>query len=425
MRELALQSANGSNSSEDRGAMQKEVSALQSELTRISETTSFGGQQLLDGTFGTRSFQVGSESNETIGMSLSSISSRDIGLTGKELGGSATDLTGLAGARTVSAKPYGTDTLDVALDGSVNTVRLADNMSAKDVANAINKVDGISGVGAKSEALLSIVDMETGDSLQLTLGGVQLSDRAYGTNDGTTITSLASDINTDADLKAQGITADGSSGELIITRADGADLEIGSRLTSSNAGDNTAAVNIQGLDSSGVAAGVTGTQINLTATDDTVSNASTFITGSIDFTDAIIDSKHDTVTIEETAGNANITGSEATITVGASKLFSMDSVDIGTEAGSQNALGIIDAALSSIDSQRADLGALQNRFDYTISNLSNIQENVSASRGRIQDTDFAVETANLTKNQILQQAGTSILAQANQIPQAAISLLGG
>jgi flagellin len=81
--------------------------------------------------------------------------------------------------------------------------------------------------------------------------------------------------------------------------------------------------------------------------------------------------------------------------------------------------------LKQVDEQRADLGALQNRFDYTISNLSNIQENVSASRGRIQDTDFAVETANLTKNQILQQAGTSILAQANQIPQAAISLIGG
>ena len=86
---------------------------------------------------------------------------------------------------------------------------------------------------------------------------------------------------------------------------------------------------------------------------------------------------------------------------------------------------LIDDALAQIDSQQSDLGALQNRFDYTISNLSNIQENLSASRGRIQDTDFAVETANLTKNQILQQAGTSILAQANQIPQAAISLIGG
>ena len=107
-----------------------------------------------------------------------------------------------------------------------------------------------------------------------------------------------------------------------------------------------------------------------------------------------------------------------------SALNNVDSIDLATETGAQDALAIIDGALAQIDSQRADLGAIQNRFSYTISNLSNIQENISASRSRIQDTDFAVETANMTKNQILQQAGTSILAQANQLPQAALSLLG-
>ena len=93
-------------------------------------------------------------------------------------------------------------------------------------------------------------------------------------------------------------------------------------------------------------------------------------------------------------------------------------------AGSGDALAIIDNALGEINSSRADLGALQNRFDHTINNLANIQENVSASRSRIEDTDFAAETAMMTKNQILQQAGTSILAQANQLPQAALSLIG-
>ena len=102
----------------------------------------------------------------------------------------------------------------------------------------------------------------------------------------------------------------------------------------------------------------------------------------------------------------------------------IDTVDISTQAGSQRAISLIDSAISEIDSQRADLGAVQNRFDHTISNLANISENVSASRSRIQDTDFATETAQMTKNQILQQAGTSILSQANQLPQAALSLLG-
>jgi len=100
-------------------------------------------------------------------------------------------------------------------------------------------------------------------------------------------------------------------------------------------------------------------------------------------------------------------------------------VNVTTVAGSENSLNLIDLAIGKVDSLRADLGAVQNRFSHTINNLANVQENVSASRSRIQDTDFAVETAEMTKNQILQQAGTSILSQANQIPQAAISLLGG
>tara|TARA_Y100000746_G_C15294327_1_gene362947 strand:- start:426 stop:782 length:357 start_codon:yes stop_codon:yes gene_type:complete len=108
-----------------------------------------------------------------------------------------------------------------------------------------------------------------------------------------------------------------------------------------------------------------------------------------------------------------------------SEVVSVDTIDISTQTDSQDALAIIDNAIANIDAQRADLGAVQNRFGHTISNLANIAENVSASRSRIQDTDFATETAEMTKNQILQQAGTSILSQANQIPQAAISLLGG
>ena len=115
---------------------------------------------------------------------------------------------------------------------------------------------------------------------------------------------------------------------------------------------------------------------------------------------------------------------DATATDVTSELKSVDTVDIGTQTGSQDALAIIDNAIANIDSQRADLGAIQNRFDHTISNLANISENVSASRSRIQDTDFATETAEMTKNQILQQAGTSILSQANQLPQTALSLIG-
>ena len=98
-------------------------------------------------------------------------------------------------------------------------------------------------------------------------------------------------------------------------------------------------------------------------------------------------------------------------------------VDVSTAQKAQESILLIDDAIKAIDSQRADLGAVQNRFDNTIANLQSISENVSAARGRIEDTDFAAETANLSKNQILQQAGTAILAQAKQLPQAVLSLL--
>ena len=99
-------------------------------------------------------------------------------------------------------------------------------------------------------------------------------------------------------------------------------------------------------------------------------------------------------------------------------------MDISDAAGAQRAVQIIDGAIGQIDAQRASLGAIQNRFDSTISNLQNISENASAARGRIVDTDYAAESANLAKNQIMQQAGTAMLAQANQLPQAVLSLLG-
>ncbi|MCY1240060.1 hypothetical protein D9M72_528880 [compost metagenome] len=120
-------------------------------------------------------------------------------------------------------------------------------------------------------------------------------------------------------------------------------------------------------------------------------------------------------TISITMGSASFDSSGLAVASG--------DVDITTASGAQAAVSAIDAALAAIDSKRADLGAVQNRFQNTIANLQNIAENVSASRSRIKDTDFAAETANLTKNQVLQQASTAILAQANQLPSAVLSLL--
>jgi flagellin len=130
-------------------------------------------------------------------------------------------------------------------------------------------------------------------------------------------------------------------------------------------------------------------------------------------------------TANDSLGNLRLDGGGAgTAIFGVSSDFSVDTLDISTRAGSNLAIEIADLALEQISAQRASLGAIQNRLESTINNLTTNSENLSASRSRILDADFASETANLSRNQIIQQAGVSILAQANQQPQIALSLLG-
>ena len=303
MRELSLQSANGSNSAKDRAALQKEVAALQSELTRIAETTSFGGQNLLDGSFGTKAFQVGSNSGETISVGLKDISG---------------DVLGDTDTHAISA-------------------------------------------GAVVAAELSTAEIGNGGSITISY----LSSAA----------ATAREI--EVDMTA--VTATGQTTDMATL-------------------DSALNAALNGIGVASVGGALTGSMISSTAV----------------------------LTIVLT--KADGTGSTAAATAGASATVAVtsqvDDIDISDQIGSSAAVAIIDNALAEISDSRANLGAIQNRFSHTINNLANVQENVSASRSRIQDTDFAKETAQMTKNQILQQAGTSILAQANQVPQAALSLLG-
>nr|WP_255721032.1 MULTISPECIES: flagellin [unclassified Photobacterium] len=133
----------------------------------------------------------------------------------------------------------------------------------------------------------------------------------------------------------------------------------------------------------------------------------------------------DIESIEYSTKKFDDTDETSALTIGtATTTESVASLDLSTAEGAQNAIDVLDAAMEQIDEKRAEIGAFQNRMNHTMSNLANINENVNASNSRIKDVDFASETINMTKGQILQQAGTSILAQAKQIPQAALSLLG-
>jgi flagellin len=313
MRELALQSANGSNSADDRGALQKEVSALSEELTRITDTTKFGDQTLLNGNFGTKNFQVGANANETIGVELRDMSAEALGITA----------------------------------GVTST---ADSTFTKNEA----------GTGTA---------YQVNETLTFTIAGTTSSSPTVVLDGSDDIATQIAAINTA--LNGTGVTAedDGASG-----------IQYTATATS----------------------GVTGLSIGSSV----AGNAGSFGT------------QTGTPTVQNLVPGATTTTGASAVAISAIDISGAD------DTGAQSALASIDAALKQVDEQRADLGAIQNRFSYTISNLANIQENVSASRSRIQDTDFAVETAQMTKNQILQQPGTSILAQANQLPQAALSLIG-
>ncbi|CAH6784027.1 Polar flagellin A [Vibrio chagasii] len=285
MRDLSLQSANGSNSKSERVAIQEEVSALNTELNRIAETTSFGGNKLLNGTYGSQSFQIGADSGEAVMLSMSNMR---------------------------------TDTQD--------------------------------------------------------MGG-----KSYGVTEGK---DASWRVGAGADLTIKYNDKFGEAQELSISAKEGNDIEELATYINGQSQDVKASVGEGG-------------KLQLFASS------------------------------QKVEGDVEFGGSLASeLGIGAGKDVTVNDIDVTSVAGANEAVSIIDGALKSVDSQRASLGAFQNRFDHAISNLENINENVNASKSRIKDTDYAKETTAMTKSQILQQASTSILAQAKQSPSAALSLLG-
>ena len=424
MRDLSLQSANGSNSTSDREALQKEVTALQAELTRISETTTFGGQKLLSGDYGTQQFQVGSDSNQTIGVTLNSAAAADIGLTGKGFTVAAID--GFSGA-SQTAKTFGTnDGLSITTGGSTNALNLTTGMSAADLAGEVNSTEGVFGVGATTQVAVGsfVTDTTGGDVFTLNVAGVEITaaaQTALDDNDAIVADLFAAiDTATAEALAAKGITAtvDPDSDLLVFTNTTGDNIDVTLKVVASGT-DVAAGGTVSSYDGAAAIAGGVVTSAAVSATD----SESSTVTGRLDYTNAVLDVDNATLSIIGT-GTLNGPGTTNATLDTTTSLSSIADVDISTTGGSQSAIDIIDAALQQIGDERAELGATQNRSSQTISNLANIQENASASRSRIEDTDYATETAVMTKNQILQQAGTSILAQANQLPQAALSLLG-
>ena len=436
IRELAVQSANATNSASDRAALNAEVGQLTAELNRIAMTTQFNGQNILDGSFTSATFQVGANANQTIiattanfstskygNNRMGSIVAASTGGPGDLVLGTTSAGTNPAAAITGGASAIASDVLAITgATGSANVIVNAGE-SAKVVAASINAQAGTTGVTANARTSLDIDAFTVAGNYSLSV----ISNNATSTpitiafNIGTTLNNgdgLAAAVSAFNDKSSQtGVTAklNTAGTGITLTNETGADISI----TSTTATGGTFSVVNPAVGPIPPATTATTPAALVLAT-----TQSAYITGAI-----TLDS-NSSFSIGSPNGigtglTADLGKSFFTAATGASVLQAADSLDVSTVDAATRTLSTVDSSISVIAAQRAKFGALQSRFETTISSLQTTSENLSASRSRIQDADFAMETANLSRTQILQQAGTAMVAQANQIPQSVLQLLKG
>jgi flagellin len=397
IRELAVQSANATNSDSDRAALNAEVQQRLGEIDRISTQTAFNGLRVLDGSFGEQTFQVGANAGETIGINLTQ------GTRASQIGSIAQVDLDIDGEALADGQSF---TLRVG-SGETETLSVDADTDASEIADTIRSLGGTSSVTAENVQTFDFTDItlttaDTGadtESYTLTIG-------AGGENVALAFNSPAADgdnvvnaetvrdaINGNSILSNSGISASVDGGQLLISQSGAENFTITEAGAAANSG-TAPTVATSGL-------------LQDTAGFGTLTN----FAGTVSFT------AEDSVLVEGT--DAASVGGAQTV---ASEGF-IEDIDISNVDGANEAIARVDAALTAVNGLRGELGAIQNRFESTISNLSTSVENLSASNSRILDADFAAETAKLSKAQVLQQAGISVLAQANARPQQVLSLL--
>ena len=525
IRELAIQSANSTNSASDRASLNAEAQSLLAEISRVASTTQFNGLNLLDGSFTSSQFQVGANANQTISVSIAGARTTDLG--SYQQTGTAVTSAAFTGAN-FTITPSGSTTattigVSVATGSTGNNLVTADSAAAKAVAiNAKTADTGVSAAATNSLAGTIPIARSGLASGALLVNGVSIGAISASTSAVTQGNSAATAINASTALHGVTAVANASTGALTLTAADGRNIEITSSpataagaqaifnatgldasagtnasgneaesLTFVNAvegsgtgltlGDsitldgityewNTAAATVtSGRVKATIVAGGTSTDsitalndaiaaqyalgntalvgsaasaTNLTLTSDRLGTGTV---GLVDATQTNVGSvasagaaaggtaaadgtgvtTRGTLTLDSATG-FTVAGAEAAyagLSTTSAALATLATTNISTVTGANNALALVDGALSQVNTMRANLGATQNRFSNVVSSLTTSSENLSAARSRIQDTDFAAETAQLTRNQILQQAGTAMLAQANQLPNTVLTLL--
>jgi len=411
IRELAVQSANSTNNATDRAALHAEATQLVSEIDRVAANSTFNGIKLLDGSYQDQSLQVGSgsELNDRIAITIGNAKSSALGV-----GGGSSYTTVLEGASVGStALVAGGLSINGFVVGAANAdgVSLGDEASKTSgiaIAGAINAVSGQSGVTATVQKTVVVgADVTSAGfataiaSGQVSINGVDIGGIAVAATRAERGAQMTAAIN--AKTSQTGVLAefDTTTGAVKLTANDGRNVNVG-------IGAATTAVtsDVTGIthDSGNATSTVTSTTRSIVKLSS--SNASGITVAGI--TSAALESAG------LTAGY-----NSATATAGAG----VSTIDLTTASGSQTALSTLDKAINTITDMRASMGAYQNRLTASIANLEVSSMNLQASRSRILDTDYAKETTNLAKSQIIQQAATAMLAQANQSAQSVLSLL--
>ena len=427
VRELAVQSANATNSSTDRKALQAEVNQLVSELDRISQTTEFNGKKLLDGSFGSQAFQVGANANQTIVAATGNMRTSFYGNNQNvAVSGQGVVPTTIASA-TINVGPppslsyaNATVTSNVTINGGLGAsgIVVAADSSAKTTADQINAISANTGVSATARNDVKISIATEGQYSLRIVGESGSQDVAFNVGASGAGNSRLSDVvrAVNEQTAKTGVTAalDAGGANVILSNNTGADISVGNvvardatTLAVTTGVANTGNVIVTKMNAAGADLGTPATIVGATTTDQSTTVAG-YITLDADTSFSVADS---------------VNGATSAFLSGASNLNTVAKLDITSFANATQAIKTVDSALGFVNSERAKLGALQSRFETTINNLNITSENLSASRSRIQDADFAQETANLSRAQVLQQAGTAMVAQANQLPQGVLSLL--
>ncbi|NNA94392.1 flagellin [Pseudomonas gessardii] len=500
LRELALQAANGDKSDADRVSLQQEFTAKVGELNRIASTTTFGGRNLLDGSFNNVAFQIGANANETISFGMTDISSTALKGNFKEAAVDGKAMTGLAATAT-STSIGGMKSSSLTGATAAGATLATDRFRINGVEIALTAVPAAAGASASASAAVTAINAETaktgvtasaGTDGKLTLSskgdikleasalvdlavppatpptapttpptaglaslGLAVADSktaaefketsAMGAAGTITVNGkdvtwgaaelLSAVLKKVADEAGTGATAKMTEGRITVTSGDGKDIKLANKDSGSLSQLGLSAGTSQAKLTADTSIEVNGVEVKFKKGDTadavvaSINSASTGVQASknADGTLNLFADKDITIKDGSAGTGLKMLGLEAVATAGTKTAVTMETtvsdLNILSAASSQQAIQALDDAMQQIDSQRSQLGAVQNRFASTVANLQSISQNSSAAKGRVEDADFASEAAELTKQQTLQQASTAILSQANQLPSAVLKLL--